>query len=126
MLGPVDCIARWLGEQADTVVVAAPPDLPSEAAAEEEDRGLVDLQCGKAVIRNVPARMRTDMWLSQLPGTGTAATSMRQYQKLLAQVCPLWACQPVVTPCARCSLCASTAPDICDAAGHEGRGAGRD
>ena len=83
MPGPVD-FAKWLGQQVFNVVVG-PADWGGEA---EEDTGLVDLQCGKTVFHNVPARMRTELWLSQLHKTGTADAAMRQYRKLLAQVRP--------------------------------------
>lgn len=71
-------IATWLfgpGDEQD--------DAPF---GDDADRnGLIDLQCGRTVFNDVPAKMRTELWLSQLHRErGKGAAAIAQYPILTA------------------------------------------
>lgn len=76
-------VANW-GMEADAV---------SNGGQDEED-DLVWLQVRKVVFDNVPANLRTELWLSQLhQGTGLGAAAAAQYPALrAAQVRVVYAC----------------------------------
>ena len=79
-MGTLSGFAQWLAKQV------------FEAGQEVEDHedgrpgALVDLQCGKTCFNDVPARMRSELWLSQLHREGKGAEAARRYPVLLAQV----------------------------------------
>ena len=72
--------AQWLAKQ----VFEAGPEVDEQ----EDGRpgALIDLQCGKTCFNDVPARMRSELWLSQLHREGKGAEAARRYPVLLAQV----------------------------------------
>ena len=69
-------LANWITGALETVF-----DVPFGGAYyDEEDNGLIDLQCGRVVFNDVPAKMRSELWLSQLHKHGRAY--IREYSEL--------------------------------------------
>lgn len=71
--------ASWLVNTLESVLDGMGPEF------DELDNGLIDLQCGGRVFNDVPAKMRTELWLSALQREkGKGAAAVAQYPKLSA------------------------------------------
>ena len=69
-------IAAWFTGALEGVL-----DVP--AFTSEHDNGLIDLQCGRTVFNDVPSKMRTELWMSQLQRKrGAAAEAIARYPRL--------------------------------------------
>lgn len=64
--------AKWLGQTVFDVVGGG----WAGAAGDVVDGSLVDLQVGKTVFHGAPARMRTELYLSQVRGAQQAGAAM--------------------------------------------------
>jgi hypothetical protein len=53
-----------------------------QKALERSGGGLIDLQCGRRVFNDVPANMRTELWLSKLHSSQGRAEEMMEFYKL--------------------------------------------
>jgi hypothetical protein len=95
----------WLAGALDAVVEGVLDAKLDRSAVEREGddpNGPVDLQVGKTVFNDVPGRMRTELWLSQLHrhgGKGTAA--VRMYGELAASALPAEQVADIQKDCGR-------------------------
>lgn len=60
-------------------------EVHGEVSNDARDSGLIDLQCGRTVFNDVPAKMRTELWLSQLHRKSAhGSKAMARYRTLLS------------------------------------------
>ena len=71
-----------LGAEAFNYVLGVESE-PTEVHALD---GLIDLQCGRTVFHDVPARMRTELWLSQLQRSREGMQAVQEYSHLVSRV----------------------------------------
>lgn len=75
-------ISSWFGGLLDYVEGEVDS---REEANDARDSGLIDLQCGRTVFNDVPVKMRTELWLSQLHRKAThGSKAMARYRSLLS------------------------------------------
>lgn len=72
---------QWLGQQVFDYALGAEMD---EEMNEEEET--IDLQCGRTLFQDVPARMRTELWMSQLHANPSALRAAHNYEAYLRLV----------------------------------------
>lgn len=71
-----------LGAEAFNYVLGVESE-PTEVHALDS---LIDLQCGRTVFHDVPARMRTELWLSQLQRSREGMQAVQEYSHLVSRV----------------------------------------
>lgn len=54
----------------------------------ENANGLIDLQCGRTVFNDVPSKMRTELWASQLHKQTRGSTAVAKYSSLASSQLP--------------------------------------
>jgi len=54
----------------------------------ENSNGLIDLQCGRTVFNDVPSKMRTELWASQLHKQTRGSTAVANYSSLASSQLP--------------------------------------
>ena len=72
-------LAAWVTGALDGVFEYTPND------PDFESNGLIDLQCGRTVFNDVPSKMRTELWASQLhKHSGAGSAAVVKYSSLAA------------------------------------------
>ncbi|KDD76275.1 Rab-GTPase-TBC domain-containing protein, partial [Helicosporidium sp. ATCC 50920] len=74
---------QWLGQQVFNLTLGFSEDLE-----DDDEEEYVELQCGKTLFSAVPARMRTELWLSQLHHDAPSVQAVRRYYSFVNQTPP--------------------------------------
>ncbi|KAL4528806.1 hypothetical protein Ndes2437A_g03345 [Nannochloris sp. 'desiccata'] len=78
-------LAAWVTGALDNVFQYN-PDEDSEFG--ENANGLIDLQCGRTVFNDVPIKMRTELWASQLYKQTSGSSAVAKYSSLASSQLP--------------------------------------
>jgi hypothetical protein len=74
-------LAAWVTGALDNVF-----EYPQDDS--EFENGLIDLQCGRTVFNDVPSKMRTELWASQLHRQNAASAAVAKYSSLASSSLP--------------------------------------